>query len=50
MLMIMVIRLRIELIEVLDSDMASLIALEFEFDPHVDESAAFDLFPECFSA
>jgi hypothetical protein len=31
---------------VLDDEMASLIAPEFGFEPHVDEVAAFDLFPQ----
>lgn len=44
--MIMVYRLVIKLTLVLDSEMASLIALEFEFEPQVDESAGFDLYPQ----
>ena len=31
---------------VLNDEMASLIALEFGYEPHVDASAAFDLFPQ----
>jgi len=31
---------------VLPEEMASLIALEFGFEPHVDAQAAFDLFPQ----
>lgn len=31
---------------VLNDEMASLIALEFGFEPHVDKTAAFDLFPQ----
>ena len=31
---------------VLDDEMASLIAPEFGFEPHIDEVAAFDLFPQ----
>ena len=34
------------LMAVLDDEMASLIAPEFGFEPHVDEVAAFDLFPQ----
>jgi hypothetical protein len=34
------------LIVVLDAEMASLIAPEFGFEPHVDEVAAFDLFSQ----
>ena len=31
---------------VLDAEMATLIAPEFGYEPHVDEVAAFDLFPQ----
>jgi hypothetical protein len=31
---------------VLNDEMGSLIALEFGYEPHVDASAAFDLFPQ----
>jgi len=34
------------LMVVLDEEMASLIAPEFGFEPHVDAVAAFDLFPQ----
>jgi hypothetical protein len=34
------------LMVVLDDEMASLIAPEFGFEPHVDAVAAFDLFPQ----
>ena len=35
-----------ELIVVLDAEMATLIAPEFGYEPHVDEAAAFDLYPQ----
>jgi translation initiation factor IF-2 len=35
---------------VLDDEMASLIALEFGYEPHVDAAAAFDLFPQYVSS
>ena len=34
------------LITVLDAEMATLIAPEFGYEPHVDDVAAFDLFPQ----
>ena len=34
------------LMVVLDAEMATLIAPEFGYEPHVDEVAAFDLFPQ----
>ena len=42
----MVITIGTILTVVLDDEMASLIAPEFGFEPHVDAVAAFDLFPQ----
>lgn len=42
----MVITIGTALTVVLDDEMASLIAPEFGFEPHVNAAAAFDLFPQ----
>jgi hypothetical protein len=42
----MVITIETTLTVVLDDEMASLIAPEFGFEPHVDAVAAFNLFPQ----
>ena len=42
----MVCFLLFELTLVLDDEMASLIAPEFGYEPNINETAAFDIFPE----